>query len=165
MHLQNIGVRRVGNAKQAAGWYTARFGFTPVAYRGLEVSFAHVIDLCGVFLSSAAHLQTGSRNIVSHVVQMGRIFFVFSSPLNTTETREFGDEMSAHLAKHGDGELFLYAFNAKSQRSIVSLCRCQGHRIFWKIDYQDSTFTFGSPHPEDSHMTQRILIILLAEEY
>jgi 4-hydroxyphenylpyruvate dioxygenase len=26
----------VSNAKQAASWYSIRFGFTPVAYKGLE---------------------------------------------------------------------------------------------------------------------------------
>jgi len=38
----------VGNAKQAAEWYCIRFGFEPVAYRGLE---------------------TGHREVVSHVLK------------------------------------------------------------------------------------------------
>ena len=46
----------VGNAKQAASWFTARFGFERVAYRGLE---------------------TGSREVVTHVVRQGRILFAF----------------------------------------------------------------------------------------
>ena len=41
----------VGNAKQAAEWYCARFGFHPVAYRGLE---------------------TGHRDVVSHVIKQVR---------------------------------------------------------------------------------------------
>jgi 4-hydroxyphenylpyruvate dioxygenase len=67
----------VGNAKQAASYYCTRFGFQRVAYRGLE---------------------TGDRNVVSHVVKQDKIFLVFQSPLNPDE-----QEMNRHLAKHGDG--------------------------------------------------------------
>jgi 4-hydroxyphenylpyruvate dioxygenase len=67
----------VGNAKQAASFYTTRFGFKEVAYSGLE---------------------TGSRDICSHVVQQDTITFVFKSPLNPNN-KVFSD----HLAQHGDG--------------------------------------------------------------
>lgn len=67
----------VGNAKQAAEWYCGRFGFSPIAYRGLE---------------------TGSREVCQHVVGQGKIVFVFTSPLRP-DNAEFG----AHMAKHGDG--------------------------------------------------------------
>ncbi|KAK3834951.1 MAG: Glyoxalase/Bleomycin resistance protein/Dihydroxybiphenyl dioxygenase [Linnemannia gamsii] len=67
----------VGNAKQAASFYTTRFGFKEVAYSGLE---------------------TGSRDVCSHVVQQDTITFVFKSPLNPNN-KIFSD----HLAVHGDG--------------------------------------------------------------
>ncbi|KAF9354222.1 hypothetical protein BGX34_011155 [Mortierella sp. NVP85] len=67
----------VGNAKQAASFYTTRFGFKNIAYSGLE---------------------TGSRDVCSHVVSQGDIIFVFQSPLNPNN-KEFSD----HLALHGDG--------------------------------------------------------------
>lgn len=67
----------VGNAKQAASFYTTRFGFEEIAYSGLE---------------------TGSRDICSHVIRQGEIVFVFRSPLNPNN-KEFSD----HLALHGDG--------------------------------------------------------------
>lgn len=67
----------VGNAKQAASWYVTRMGFKRVAYAGLE---------------------TGNRDVVTHVVQQGRIVYAFSSPLNPDD-KEYSD----HLAKHGDG--------------------------------------------------------------
>lgn len=67
----------VGNAKQAASYYVTRFGLKEIAYRGLE---------------------TGSRDVVEHVVQAGtNIRLVFCSPLNPT------DKIYAQfLARHGD---------------------------------------------------------------
>ncbi|MGH0165092.1 UNVERIFIED_CONTAM: hypothetical protein FKN15_058643 [Acipenser sinensis] len=52
-------------------------GFEPVGYKGLE---------------------TGSREVVCHVVKQDKIIFVFSSPLNPGN-----EEMGAHLVTHGDG--------------------------------------------------------------
>uniref|UniRef100_A0A8C9N695 4-hydroxyphenylpyruvate dioxygenase n=1 Tax=Serinus canaria TaxID=9135 RepID=A0A8C9N695_SERCA len=67
----------VGNAKQAASYYCNKLGFEELAYRGLE---------------------TGSREVVSHVVKQDKIVFVFSSALNPGN-----EEMGEHLVKHGDG--------------------------------------------------------------
>ena len=66
----------VGNAKQAAYYYRHAFGFSQVAYSGLE---------------------TGVRDRASYVLGQGRIRLVLSTPLG-------GDNgMSSHLARHGDG--------------------------------------------------------------
>jgi hypothetical protein len=40
-----------------------------------------------------------------------------------------------------------------------------GHAIFFKIDYYDSTFTRHSPDPADPTVTERVITIMLAEEY
>jgi len=48
--------------------------------------------------------QTGSREVVTHVVAMGGIRFAFSSQLNPGTTSLMGGDMDAHLTKHGDGE-------------------------------------------------------------
>ncbi|KAI4154973.1 MAG: hypothetical protein LQ340_001299 [Diploschistes diacapsis] len=80
----------VGNAKQAAAFYTMRMGFSLVAKRGLE---------------------TGSRLFASHVVSNGAATFVLTSPLRpagaANESASWADkqlleEMHAHLKKHGD---------------------------------------------------------------
>lgn len=82
----------VGNAKQAAAYYTTLFDFKLVAYRGLE---------------------TGSRFFASYVVANKDIRFVFTSPLRssvhlptdepiTPSERKMLMEMHAHLEKHGD---------------------------------------------------------------
>ncbi|XP_074869057.1 4-hydroxyphenylpyruvate dioxygenase isoform X2 [Carettochelys insculpta] len=67
----------VGNAKQAASFYCNKMGFEELAYKGLE---------------------TGSREVVSHVIKQDKIIFVLSSALNPGNK-----EMGEHLVKHGDG--------------------------------------------------------------
>jgi 4-hydroxyphenylpyruvate dioxygenase len=65
----------VGNARQAAVFYTRCFGFTNTAYRGLE---------------------TGSRDVASYVLEQGNIRFVVSTALGE-------DHPIAQAAlKHGD---------------------------------------------------------------
>jgi len=61
----------VTNAKQAASFYIARFGFEPLAYRGLE---------------------TGSRQVATQVIRQNNIIFAFSSPLNPSES-EIGNRV------------------------------------------------------------------------
>lgn len=56
----------VSNAKQVAAYYVLRFGFEYLAYRGLE---------------------TGSRDVATHVVRQNKIILAFSSPLNPKETK------------------------------------------------------------------------------
>ncbi|KAK4534298.1 hypothetical protein CDCA_CDCA01G0323 [Cyanidium caldarium] len=67
----------VGNALQAAVYYTTRFGYVPVAYRGLE---------------------TGSRQVTTHVLRQGRILLALTSALEPNET-----EVTSFVARHGDG--------------------------------------------------------------
>ena len=82
----------VGNAKQAASYYTTRLGFYTIAYKGLE---------------------TGSRYIASHVVANGKIRFVLTSPLKSytaladdepisSEERSLLKDIYYHLESHGD---------------------------------------------------------------
>jgi 4-hydroxyphenylpyruvate dioxygenase len=66
----------VGNAKQTAHFYQTVFGFSLVAYRGLE---------------------TGSRDKVSYVLQQGNIRFLITSSLDSTS------DIAQHVLRHGDG--------------------------------------------------------------
>jgi hypothetical protein len=43
--------------------------------------------------------------------------------------------------------------------------KVDGHTIFFKIDYFDQTLTMHSPDPADPSVTERIITIMLAEEY
>ncbi|KAI9503280.1 hypothetical protein GGI25_002800 [Coemansia spiralis] len=67
----------VGNAKQAAAYYVTNFGFGYIGYQGLE---------------------TGHRDVASHVVGKGEVAFMFQSAL-----RPGNKEMTEFLGQHGDG--------------------------------------------------------------
>ena len=41
----------------------------------------------------------------------------------------------------------------------------EGSRVMFKIDYYDKALTFHSPDPADPAVTERIITIMLAEEY
>ena len=41
----------------------------------------------------------------------------------------------------------------------------EGQKIFFKIDYYDKTLTYHSPDPGDPSVTERIITIMLADEY
>ncbi len=74
----------VGNAKQAAHYYSAAFGMRLVAYRGPE---------------------TGHPETASYVLVSGGIRFVFTSVV-----RAVGEEaafIAGHVARHGDGVIDL----------------------------------------------------------
>uniref|UniRef100_A0A674D0Z4 4-hydroxyphenylpyruvate dioxygenase n=1 Tax=Salmo trutta TaxID=8032 RepID=A0A674D0Z4_SALTR len=89
----------VGNAKQAASYYCNKLGFEPLAYRGLE---------------------TGCRDVVSHVVKQDKIIYVFASALNPGNK-----EMGEHLIKHGDGAKDI-AFTVENCDYLVQKARERG---------------------------------------
>ena len=66
----------VGNAKQAAFYYRKAFGFSQVAYSGLE---------------------TGNRAFASYVLGQNKVRFVISTPFDPAH---FASE---HIKRHGDG--------------------------------------------------------------
>jgi hypothetical protein len=41
----------------------------------------------------------------------------------------------------------------------------EGSSIIFKIEYFDANFEFGSPDPADPAVTQRVITLMLAEEY
>ncbi|GAQ57845.1 4-hydroxyphenylpyruvate dioxygenase [Streptomyces acidiscabies] len=74
----------VGNAKQAAHYYSTAFGMRLAAYRGPE---------------------TGSRETASYVLESGSARFVFTSVVRPTT--DWGRFLAGHVAAHGDGVIDL----------------------------------------------------------
>jgi 4-hydroxyphenylpyruvate dioxygenase len=66
----------VGNAKQSAFYYRKAFGFSQLAYSGLE---------------------TGNRQFASYVLDQGKVRFVVSTPFDPKHPA------SEHIRQHGDG--------------------------------------------------------------
>ena len=88
----------VGNAKQASYYYRKAFGFSQIAYSGLE---------------------TGDREKASYVLAQGRIRMVFSTPLNSSNA------LSEHIQKHGDGVKDI-AFHVDDAKSCYEACIARG---------------------------------------
>ncbi|MFM9447696.1 4-hydroxyphenylpyruvate dioxygenase [Streptomyces acidiscabies] len=74
----------VGNAKQAAHYYSTAFGMRLAAYSGPE---------------------TGSRETASYVLESGSARFVFTSVIRPTT--DWGRFLAGHVARHGDGVIDL----------------------------------------------------------
>lgn len=90
----------VTNAKQAASYYCTRLGFKHVAYKGLE---------------------TGCREVASHVVQQGEVVFVFESPIHP----DFMKDMAAEIARRGDGVKDV-AFRVKNCKAVYDKAVSRG---------------------------------------
>ena len=71
----------VGNAKQAAHYYRAAFGFRLVGYRGPE---------------------TGVRDRASYLLAQGKIRFVLTTAIREDLSPE-AKKVAEHVQKHGDG--------------------------------------------------------------
>jgi 4-hydroxyphenylpyruvate dioxygenase len=73
-------------------------------------------------------MQTGSRNVVTHVIRQGRIRFAFSSSLNPGSAPSLGDDIGAHLLKHGDGVKDV-AFAVENCRAIFASAVARGASV------------------------------------
>ena len=91
----------VGNAKQAAHYYSAAFGMTVVAYCGPE---------------------NGSRDVVSYVLRSGSARFVLTGAVSA------GTELGRHVAEHGDGVVDL-ALEVPDVTRAVEHARRQGATV------------------------------------
>jgi 4-hydroxyphenylpyruvate dioxygenase len=90
----------VGNARQAAHYYSTAFGMTVVAYRGPE---------------------TGCRDEVAYVLESGSARFVLRGPVRP------GTDLASHVAAHGDGVIDL-AIGVPSASEAFSYAVARGAR-------------------------------------
>ncbi|XP_063624637.1 4-hydroxyphenylpyruvate dioxygenase-like [Cydia splendana] len=89
----------VSNAKQAASYYVTRFGFEPLAFKGLE---------------------TGSRKLSSVAVRLNKIVFVLQSQYEPEDS-----QLSNEVAYHGDFVKDV-AFQVENLDYILSYAKKQG---------------------------------------
>ena len=59
---------------------------------------------------------------------------------------------------------FCYA-NDPHQEHDFGAFEADGHAIFFKIDYYDKSLKYHSPDATDKSVTERVITIMLAEEY
>jgi 4-hydroxyphenylpyruvate dioxygenase len=90
----------VGNARQAAHYYSAAFGMRCVAYRGPE---------------------TGCRDEAAYVLESGQARFVLRGPVRA------GTELGRHVAAHGDGVIDL-ALGVQSAEAAYEYATSRGAR-------------------------------------
>jgi len=88
----------VGNARQAAHFYSTTFGMRCVAYRGPE---------------------NGSRDEAAYVLESGSARFVFRGPVRA------GTDLGRHIAAHGDGVIDL-AIGVPSAEAAYSCAVARG---------------------------------------
>lgn len=95
----------VGNAKQAASFYTHCFGFTPIAQRGLA---------------------TGSRDITSYVLRLADICFVLSTALHpdhpiAQKVLRHGDHAAVIAVEVTDAEKALWQATSRGAQAAIAL--------------------------------------------
>ena len=107
--------------------------------------------------------------------------------VNTDRIRMLNDELRQHLL--GGGAVMTPGIAALGQDAVQRLVQTiatfddfctandphgehdfgafeiDDHKLFFKIDYFDSTFNQCSPDPADPTVTERVITIMLAEEY
>ncbi|ANW19992.1 4-hydroxyphenylpyruvate dioxygenase [Streptomyces clavuligerus] len=94
----------VGNAKQAAHYYSTAFGMQLVAYSGPE---------------------NGSRETASYVLENGSARFVLTSVVK--QSTEWGAFLAGHVAEHGDGVVDL-AIEVPDARAAYAYATAHGAR-------------------------------------
>jgi 4-hydroxyphenylpyruvate dioxygenase len=101
----------VGNAKHAMYYWWKGFGFTPIAYSGLE---------------------TGNRRFASYVLESGQIRLVVSAPYLPS------DEMAAHHMVHGDG-IKVIALEVDDVAKAYAEVLARGAEVAWapREDFDD----------------------------
>jgi Protein of unknown function (DUF3768) len=62
------------------------------------------------------------------------------------------------------GEAFLHNQDPYEEHDF-GVFEIDGHKLFFKIDYYDKSRSFHSPDPSDPSVTERVITIMLADEY
>lgn len=107
---------------------------------------SHTSRICALNDAFRATLAGGQCVTTPGLCELGADFVAQA----VTAARAFGDFTPDN---DPDGEHDFGAFRVGQQRLI------------WKIDYYDPTMRYGSRDPSDPAETQRVLTVMLADEY
>jgi len=100
----------VGNARQSAYYYRAAFGMSLVAYAGPE---------------------TGRRDLVSYVLQQGKVRFVLTTPLRS------GNPIAEHISRHGDGIHTIALWVDDARKSWMETTQRGAHSVIEPTETSD----------------------------
>ena len=102
----------VGDAKQSAYYFSNAWGFTPIAYAGLE---------------------TGLRDRSSYVLEQGNVRLVVTSPLGPD------GEMAEHVKLHGDGVKVIALRVDDAERAYREATRRGAHSVAEPGTFKDDS--------------------------
>jgi hypothetical protein len=85
--------------------------------------------------------------------------------LITPSVAALGDEVVARIFKTIAVYDDFCSANDPYEEHDFGALDVDGHTIFFKIDYYDSSLTYHSADPADPTITHRVITIMLAEEY
>jgi hypothetical protein len=149
------------------------------------VSVAHTSPSSNIAISSAGRRVFGMWQAdPQHVTPIKRDSIMTTK---TDQIRALNDELRQHLngglavitpgiAALGQDAVerivktiavyddFCHANDPHEEHDFGSF-EADGQKIFFKIDYFDKTLTYHSPDPSDPSVTERVITIMLAEEY
>jgi hypothetical protein len=91
--------------------------------------------------------------------------FATGTALITAGVAALGAETVARIVKTiGVYDDFCHANDPYEEHDFGAF-EVDGYKLFFKIDYFDSTLTVHSPDPSDPAVTKRVITIMLVEEY
>ncbi|KAB8155101.1 DUF3768 domain-containing protein [Kordia sp. TARA_039_SRF] len=101
------------------------------------------------FADTHAQIETGIKG--RYLVTRGISELpVHDQLLITKKVREFND-FNPDNDPYGEHDMGSFKHNAET--------------IFWKIDYYDTNYQYGSPEPSNLNKTRRVLTVMQAHEY
>src|SRR5450756_307002 len=112
--------------------------------------FSKVINFPRKFLFISAHCAH-SRTIARHSLRTWLV----------TLGQQAVERIVKTIAVYDD---FCHANDPHEEHDFGSF-EADGQMIFFKIDYYDKTLTYHSPDPSDGSVTERVITIMLADEY
>jgi hypothetical protein len=91
--------------------------------------------------------------------------FTTGTALITAGVAALGAETVSRIVKTiGVYDDFCHANDPYEEHDFGSF-KVDGHTVFFKIDYFDKSRSYRSPDPSDPSLTERVITIMLAEEY